>query len=189
MHACTQSINPLPYPFTAINCLGWVIYGAVIQDPFIPPANIIGLIGGVFFTMSVLPFCQPAVSKAWLMCIHVCCVPVKSDGDGDCTGSLSLCLRAPNPQPPTPNLFSPPLITSSQMCDILQGMFMLTAFTFGLLSMITTHALDPSTGQAKTLWGLTCVGVLMIYCRSLPASLPPPDHSFPRSFPSRSLIP
>jgi solute carrier family 50 protein (sugar transporter) len=49
-------INPLPYPMTLLNCIAWVIYGAVTHDPFIAPANIIGCMAGSFFTMTVFPF-------------------------------------------------------------------------------------------------------------------------------------
>ncbi|KAL6754877.1 hypothetical protein V8C86DRAFT_2689310 [Haematococcus lacustris] len=47
-------INPLPYPFTALNCLGWVVYGLVMKDPWISPANIVGCCAGVAFTCVAL---------------------------------------------------------------------------------------------------------------------------------------
>ncbi|GAX82506.1 hypothetical protein CEUSTIGMA_g9933.t1 [Chlamydomonas eustigma] len=50
-------INPLPYPMTVVNCVSWVIYGAVAADPFIAPANILGIVAGLFFTMTALPHC------------------------------------------------------------------------------------------------------------------------------------
>ena len=41
-----------------------MIYGAVIADPFIPPANIVGLVAGIFFTLTTLPYCS---RKVWCM--------------------------------------------------------------------------------------------------------------------------
>ncbi|KAG1680394.1 hypothetical protein FOA52_015485 [Chlamydomonas sp. UWO 241] len=58
---CSQTlgaINPLPYPMTAINCVAWIVYGAAAEDPFLTPPNIIGLVAGMFFTLSVLPVCS-----------------------------------------------------------------------------------------------------------------------------------
>mmetsp|Transcript_13992 Transcript_13992/g.30254 ORF Transcript_13992/g.30254 Transcript_13992/m.30254 type:complete len:297 (-) Transcript_13992:751-1641(-) len=51
-------INPLPYPMTAINCLGWVIYGAVVRDPLIIPANIVGVLFGMLATTTAYPACS-----------------------------------------------------------------------------------------------------------------------------------
>ncbi|KAG1666014.1 hypothetical protein FOA52_010924 [Chlamydomonas sp. UWO 241] len=61
-----QDINPLPYPMTAVNCLAWIVYGAIIADPFIPPANIIGLAAGIFFTLSALPACDRKMQDLFL---------------------------------------------------------------------------------------------------------------------------
>ena len=100
-------INPLPYPMTIINCIGWVIYGAVTADPFIAPANIVGIMAGSFFTFTIFPF------------------------------------------------------ASRKLQAIIQGIFLLAAAAFGILSMVDTFALD--SAQKKTMWGSTCVILLIIY--------------------------
>jgi hypothetical protein len=56
-HTLLQPFNPLPCPMTAINCAAWIVYAAVVEDPFIGPANVVGLVAGMFFTLSVLPAC------------------------------------------------------------------------------------------------------------------------------------
>ncbi|GIL91613.1 hypothetical protein Vretimale_9627 [Volvox reticuliferus] len=45
-------VNPLPYPMTCINGAGWVAYGYAIANPYIFPANIIGYLAGLFFSMT-----------------------------------------------------------------------------------------------------------------------------------------
>lgn len=97
-----QDINPLPYPMTAINCLGWIIYGAVIADPFIAPANIVGLVAGVLFTMTTLPYCSRKVRprgsgftagrpisriEIWVP-DPVCCISDHAKSKVICTGAI-----------------------------------------------------------------------------------------------------
>ncbi|GLC34330.1 hypothetical protein PLESTB_000741500 [Pleodorina starrii] len=47
--------NPLPYPMTCINAIGWVVYGYTTSNPYIFPANILGLLAGLFFTLTAVP--------------------------------------------------------------------------------------------------------------------------------------
>eukprot|EP00199_Chlamydomonas_sp_CCMP681_P005787 CAMPEP_0119102402 /NCGR_PEP_ID=MMETSP1180-20130426/1162_1 /TAXON_ID=3052 ORGANISM="Chlamydomonas cf sp, Strain CCMP681" /NCGR_SAMPLE_ID=MMETSP1180 /ASSEMBLY_ACC=CAM_ASM_000741 /LENGTH=262 /DNA_ID=CAMNT_0007086689 /DNA_START=327 /DNA_END=1115 /DNA_ORIENTATION=- len=47
-------LNPLPLVFTIFNCTGWIAYGCIIQNPWIPTGNVIGLLGGLFFTLEAM---------------------------------------------------------------------------------------------------------------------------------------
>ncbi|EFJ47168.1 hypothetical protein VOLCADRAFT_121013 [Volvox carteri f. nagariensis] len=53
-----MDINPLPYPMTCINAAGWVAYGYAVANPYIFPANIIGFLAGMFFTLTAFS-CAP----------------------------------------------------------------------------------------------------------------------------------
>lgn len=46
---------------TVLNCIGWIVYAAIVQDPFIAPPNVLGLIAGVWFCLSALPLCKQKV--------------------------------------------------------------------------------------------------------------------------------
>mmetsp|Transcript_17983 Transcript_17983/g.30752 ORF Transcript_17983/g.30752 Transcript_17983/m.30752 type:complete len:282 (-) Transcript_17983:135-980(-) len=47
-------LNPLPMVLTVLNCVGWVAYGCVSGNPWVPPGNIVGIVGGLYFTGEVL---------------------------------------------------------------------------------------------------------------------------------------
>ncbi|KXZ54730.1 hypothetical protein GPECTOR_4g799 [Gonium pectorale] len=63
-------INPLPYPMTAVNCIGWVTYAFSIPNPAILPANVLGFVAGVFFTMVALT-CAPRKDQDRMTAIAV----------------------------------------------------------------------------------------------------------------------
>eukprot|EP00955_Chlamydomonas_euryale_P117891 366503-Chlamydomonas_euryale.AAC.18 len=63
-----QDINPLPYPMTVLNCVAWIVYATVVKDPFIAPPNVIGAVGGVWFTLTALPLCVRKVSS-WVLAV------------------------------------------------------------------------------------------------------------------------
>ncbi|PNH08837.1 Sugar transporter SWEET1 [Tetrabaena socialis] len=45
-------INPLPYPMTCFNAAGWVAYGFAVGNPYIFPANVVGFLAGLFFSLT-----------------------------------------------------------------------------------------------------------------------------------------
>jgi len=55
------SMNPVPFVITVFSCIGWTIYGCVKHDYFIFFGNSIGILFGIFYTVSsisVLSFMQ-----------------------------------------------------------------------------------------------------------------------------------
>jgi solute carrier family 50 protein (sugar transporter) len=48
------ALNPYPFAITVLNCIGWVIYGCLIQDFFVFFSNIFGLMLGTFNTIVCL---------------------------------------------------------------------------------------------------------------------------------------
>jgi solute carrier family 50 (sugar transporter) len=48
--------NPLPWAVTFTNCMGWLLYSAVIRDPFVFASNWVGLTTGLYFSLLSLNF-------------------------------------------------------------------------------------------------------------------------------------
>mmetsp|Transcript_9139 Transcript_9139/g.15994 ORF Transcript_9139/g.15994 Transcript_9139/m.15994 type:complete len:278 (+) Transcript_9139:446-1279(+) len=46
--------NPLPLLMAVMNCIAWLAYGCICKNPWIPPGNTIGTIGGMYFVLEVL---------------------------------------------------------------------------------------------------------------------------------------
>lgn len=42
-------------------CDRWVAYSLALNNPWIAPANVVGVCAGLFFTMSVLPYANTKV--------------------------------------------------------------------------------------------------------------------------------
>lgn len=45
-------LNPIPFAFTVLNCIGWVIYGLLLNNQFIFWSNVPGLAAGTFYSMN-----------------------------------------------------------------------------------------------------------------------------------------
>eukprot|EP01025_Chloroclados_australasicus_P037509 TRINITY_DN3829_c1_g1_i1.p2 TRINITY_DN3829_c1_g1~~TRINITY_DN3829_c1_g1_i1.p2 ORF type:complete len:269 (+),score=11.79 TRINITY_DN3829_c1_g1_i1:65-808(+) len=62
-----REINPLPYPVITANCVGWLIYSAVTQDPFVFAGNIPGSLLGVFYTFTTVIYAPPNIRDLMMM--------------------------------------------------------------------------------------------------------------------------
>lgn len=157
-------INPLPYPLTCINCLSWVIYGAVVEDPFIPPANIFGLALGILFTMSVLPTCtrkMQDIIQGILACaaIMFCCLSlvstfgVEGDERKRMWGLVAII-----------SLMTYYLIPLSTMYDVIKSRDAASIFLPLAVAAIVNGGLWTTYGLAiadVNVWGPNAFGVLM----------------------------
>ncbi|KAH6564996.1 hypothetical protein BASA62_007589 [Batrachochytrium salamandrivorans] len=41
-----DNVNPFPFPMIMANCLGWLVYGLLVQDPYVFFPNIVGISAG-----------------------------------------------------------------------------------------------------------------------------------------------
>lgn len=49
------TLNPIPFPVTMMNCIGWVVYGCMIRDYFVFFANFPGLLLSTFYMLTTYP--------------------------------------------------------------------------------------------------------------------------------------
>ena len=47
-------VNPTPFSFMIVNCLGWVIYALMINNLYVFLANVSGVVLGVYYLMTVM---------------------------------------------------------------------------------------------------------------------------------------
>ncbi|KAH6591717.1 hypothetical protein BASA50_008520 [Batrachochytrium salamandrivorans] len=47
-----DNVNPFPFPMIMANCLGWLVYGLLVQDPYVFFPNIVGYQLGVYYTLT-----------------------------------------------------------------------------------------------------------------------------------------
>ncbi|KAL2918682.1 hypothetical protein HK105_201516 [Polyrhizophydium stewartii] len=46
------AVNPLPFPMIVANCLCWLVYGLLVQDPYVFGPNIAGYQLGLYYTLT-----------------------------------------------------------------------------------------------------------------------------------------
>lgn len=46
----SQELNPLPYPMTLLNSMGWLSYSLVTRNPWLFPCSFWGIVCGIIFT-------------------------------------------------------------------------------------------------------------------------------------------
>ncbi|EGF81945.1 hypothetical protein BATDEDRAFT_36766 [Batrachochytrium dendrobatidis JAM81] len=54
-----ENVNPLPFPMIVANCLGWLVYGLLIQDIYVIIPNIIGYQFGIYYTLMAYRIAAP----------------------------------------------------------------------------------------------------------------------------------
>eukprot|EP00798_Chlamydomonas_sp_ICE-L_P020214 gene20214-26961_t len=59
--AVLEDLNPLPFVAIIVNCIGWSVYGVLAKDAYVMPANIIGILVGLYFTLSVFSACSQKI--------------------------------------------------------------------------------------------------------------------------------
>lgn len=57
-------VNALPFVMMLANCAAWMFYGALITDFFVYAANIPGVLGGLFYTLTCFRFSKAAAQNA-----------------------------------------------------------------------------------------------------------------------------
>jgi len=69
LRLCSQELNPLIFPIIVANCAGWLGYGMTLGDAFLFVPNAMGLLLGVFYTLSIIAF---ADQQARRLCDYAC---------------------------------------------------------------------------------------------------------------------
>ena len=79
-----QDINTLPYPFTVVNSIGWVVYGYSVANPYIFPGPRFGQ--HMDITALVQRACSCTCMRVWwwwwCVCVCVCGWVVEVVGGG-----------------------------------------------------------------------------------------------------------
>lgn len=63
-------LNPIPFVATMISCTGWTIYGCMKRDYFIYFGNALGVVLGLFYTISLLPLVAKKADESKISTIH-----------------------------------------------------------------------------------------------------------------------
>ena len=50
-------LNPIPFPLTFYNCIGWVIYGCLTKNYIIFWGNVFGILTSVYYSLTCLLLC------------------------------------------------------------------------------------------------------------------------------------
>lgn len=136
--------------------LAWVCYGIVISNGFILPANILGLVAGVVFTLVTLPYVRPQkVSAAGSGRRRAAgAAPAACPQHAPCTMAAKQELALPQGRQAgrqAGRLCLPACAGCVQMQDIITGMLTFFTLHFCILGTITSLAhLSPKA--AKTMW-------------------------------------
>jgi solute carrier family 50 protein (sugar transporter) len=59
------TLNPLPYPISMLNCIGWVVYGSMIRNEFVLWGNAPGLLLSTYYLFSCLPYVSK-IEREWI---------------------------------------------------------------------------------------------------------------------------
>jgi len=62
-------LNPLPLVAIIANCLGWLVYGSVLRDPYVIAANEPGLLLGVYMTVTAYGYASPKARDTMLKAV------------------------------------------------------------------------------------------------------------------------
>ncbi|KAJ1636571.1 sugar efflux transporter for intercellular exchange-domain-containing protein [Pavlovales sp. CCMP2436] len=60
------ALNPWPFLFMCLNCMGWLVYAAEIRDWYVFLANLPGLLIGLWYVMQCLPLMKDRAARAKL---------------------------------------------------------------------------------------------------------------------------
>eukprot|EP00980_Cylindrotheca_fusiformis_P018408 scaffold6052_cov118-Cylindrotheca_fusiformis.AAC.21 len=59
-------LNPVPLAIMSVVCMAWLVYGFLVQDPYVALSNIAGCISSIGYVVTILPLLQsnkPALRK------------------------------------------------------------------------------------------------------------------------------
>lgn len=66
----SQDFNPIPYPVILANCVAWLVYGIVTDDYFVSASSEVGLMIGLFYTISVYGLAEEKVGLSETADVH-----------------------------------------------------------------------------------------------------------------------